>query len=152
MELTPAYAPGIVLDIALESHDLHDLLQKYDLTEQDLDRLYTLPQFKRELLNARAELTQTGSAFRAHARVMAEAHLVTMNDLMNDPDVPVSQKVTIWQSLVRYASLEPAKAENALIQGGINITIAGYAALPQGPVVDITPPRGAITANLGYAS
>jgi len=141
MELTTAYHPQLILDIALESHDLHDLLQKYDLTESDLDRLYTLPQFKRELLTTRAELTQTGSAFRAHARVIAEEHLVTMNDLMNNPDVPVTQKVAIWQSMVRYASLEPPKAENALLAGGITINIAGYAALPLhlSPVVDVTP-------------
>lgn len=137
MDNSPAYHPQLVLDIALESYDLHDLLQKYDLTEVDLDRLYTLPQFKRELLNARAELTQTGSAFRAHARVLAEAHLVTMNELMNDEATPTSQKVLIWQSLVKYASLEPAKTDNALLQGGITINIAPYAALP--PVVDITP-------------
>ena len=132
------YHPGIILDIALESHDLPDLLGKYDITEAYLDRLYALPQFKRELLNTRAELTQTGSAFRAHARVLAEAHLTTMNDLMSDPDTPVSQKVTIWQSLVRFAALEPVKAENALLGGGLTINIAGYAAAP--PVtVDITP-------------
>jgi len=139
MELTTAYHPQLILDIALESHDLPDLLRKHDITESDLDRLYALPQFRRELLTTRAELTQTGSAFRAHARVIAEEHLATMNDLMNNPDVPVTQKVAIWQSMVRYASLEPPKAENALISGGINITIAGYAALPQSPVVDITP-------------
>ena len=140
MELTAPYHPNLVLDIALESHDLHDLLQKYDLSESDLDRLYELPQFKRELLNTRAELTQTGSAFRAHARVLAEAHLTTMNDLMSDPDTPVSQKVTIWQSLVKYASLEPVKADNALLGGGLTINIAGFAAAPpQARVVDITP-------------
>lgn len=137
IDLTPRWAPGLILDIALEAHDLPDLLHKYDITESYLDKLYTLPQFKRELLNARAELTQTGSAFRAHARVLAEAHLTTMNELMNDPDVPVSQKVTIWQSLVRYASLEPPKEQNALLSGGITINVAGYAALP--PAVDITP-------------
>lgn len=138
MDLTPSYHPQLVLDIALESHELPDLLHKYDITEAYLDHLYTLPQFKRELLNARAELAQTGSAFRAHARVLAEAHLVTMNQLMNDPDVPTSQKVAIWQSLVRYASLEPPKEQNALLSGGITINIAPYAALPP-PVVDITP-------------
>ena len=133
----PKYHPQLILDIALESHDLPDLLSKYDITESYLDQLYTLPQFKRELLNTRAELTQTGSAFRAHARVLAEAHLATMNDLMNSADTPVSQKVTIWQSMVRYASLEPAKAENALLGGGITINIAGFAAAP--PALDITP-------------
>ena len=137
MDNKPVYHPALILDIALESHDLHDLLQKYDLTESDLDRLYALPQFRRELLTTRAELTQTGSAFRAHARVLAEAHLVTMNDLMSDEATPTSQKVVIWQSLVKYASLEPVKADNALLQGGIVINIAGYAALP--PTVDITP-------------
>lgn len=136
MELTPAYHPQLVLDIALEAHDLPDLLHKYDITESYLDKLYTLPQFKRELLNARAELSQTGSAFRAHARVLAEAHLVTMNELMNDPDTPITQKVTIWQSLVKYASLEPAKDQSPLV-GGITINIAPYAALP--PTVDVTP-------------
>ena len=142
VDLTPRWAPGLILDIALESHDLPDLLHKYDITEQHLDHLYTLPQFKRELLNARAELTQTGSAFRAHARVLAEAHLVTMNELMNDEATPTSQKVLIWQSLVRFAALEPPKAENALIQGGINITIAPYAALP--PTIDVTPSPKAV--------
>jgi len=134
-----AFSPQLILDIALESHDLPDLLHKYDLTESDLDRLYALPQFKRELLNARAELTQTGSAFRAHARVLAEAHLVTMNELMNDESTPTSQKILLWQSLVKFAALEPLKAENALLAGGLTINIAGFAALPQSPVVDVTP-------------
>ena len=144
MELTPPYHPQLILDIALESHDLPDLLHKYDITEQHLDSLYCLPQFKRELLNARAELTQTGSAFRAHARVLAEAHLVTMNELMNDEATPVSQKVMIWQSLVKYASLEPAKTDNALLAGGITINIAPFAALP--PTVDVTPTRTPLPA------
>lgn len=134
----------MVLDIALESHDLGDLLHKYDITESYLDHLYTIPQFKRELLNARAELTQTGSAFRAHARALAEAHLVTMNELMNSEETPTSQKVTIWQSLVRFAALEPPKEapQNALVQG-LTINIASYAAAP--PAIDITP-RVAIPA------
>ena len=139
MELAPKWHPQLVLDIALESHDLPDLLHKYDITESDLDKLYVIPQFKRELLNARAELAQSGSAFRAHARVLAEAHLVTMNDIMNHPDTLTSQKVVIWQSLVRYASLEPPKEQNALLAGGITINIAGYAALPAAPAIDIAP-------------
>ena len=150
MDLTPKYHPGLILDIALESHDLHDLLQKYDLTESDLDRLYALPQFRRELLTTRAELTQTGSAFRAHARVLAEAHLVTMNDLMSDAETPTSQKVLIWQSLVKYASLEPAKADNALLQGGITINIASFAALPPTTpttVVELTPEERRLDPN-----
>ncbi len=137
--LEPKWPPQLVLDIALETHELPDLLHKYDLSQTDLDNLYTNPQFKRELLNTRTELTQSGSSFRAHARVLAEAHLVTMNELLNNTDTPTGTKMQIWQSLVKYASLEPPKAENALLVGGITINIAGYAALPQAPTVDITP-------------
>jgi hypothetical protein len=142
------WPPQLILDIALESHDLGDLLHKYDLAENQLDHFYTIPQFKRELLNARAELTQTGSAFRAHARVLAEAHLVTMNEMLSDPFIPAAQKITIWQSLVKYASLEPAKEVPGVASGGITINIAGYAALPArpAPAIDITPPLVAVTA------
>ncbi len=135
----PAWPPSLVLDIALETHELPDLLHKYDITESSLDKLYRNSQFKRELLAARVELTQSGSAFRAHARVLAEAHLVTMNELMSASDTPTTVKMQIWQSLVRFAALEPPKAENALLQGGITINIAGFAALPTPTTVDVTP-------------
>lgn len=134
----PAWPPQLVLDIALETHDLPDLLHKYDISEAALDKFYENAQFRRELLNARAELAQSGSAFRAHARVMAEEHLMTMNQLMVDPETPVSMKVAIWQSLVKYASLEPPKESPvAPGQGAITINIAGYAAAP--PAIDVTP-------------
>lgn len=135
---SPQWPPQLVLDIALETHDLPDLLHKHDISESDLNKFYDNAQFRRELLNARAELAQSGSAFRAHARVIAEEHLLTMNQLMNDPDTPIAMKVAIWQSLVKYAALEPPKeAPITPGQSAVTIHIAGYAAAP--PAIDVTP-------------
>lgn len=137
-DIIPPWNPSLILDIALETHDLPDLLVKYEIDEVLLDRYYQNPQFTRELLHARAELAQSGSAFRAHARALAEVHLITMNKLMEDPLTPVATKVGIWQALVRYASLEPPKeAAPTATSGNITINIAGYAAVP--PAIDITP-------------
>lgn len=140
----PPWPPSLVLDIALETYDLPDLLVKYDIDEILLDRYYRNPQFTRELLHARAELAQSGSAFRAHARALAEVHLVTMNRLLEDPLTPVATKVGIWQSLVKYAALEPPKeASTAVAASGITINIAGYAVTP---AIDVTPVPKAVAS------
>jgi hypothetical protein len=141
------WPPQLILDIALESHDVGDLLTKHDLTQEELDHLYTLPQFTREILHARAELAATGSTFRAHARVLAEEHLMTMNDLLNNKDVPTSQKIDLWRSLVEYASLKPPKeAAAGPSSAAVTINIAGYAAAPPKPIIDITPEKRPLNA------
>lgn len=142
----PPWPPQLILDIALETHDLPDLLIKYQIDELLLDKYYQNPQFRRELLHARAELAQSGSAFRAHARALAEVHLITMNKLMEDPLTPVATKVTLWQSFVKYASLEPPKeAAPVAGGGGVTINIAGYALVP--PAIDVTPSP---TVSIGH--
>ena len=146
------WPPSLVLDIALESHDVGDLLAKHDITKEELDHLYTLPQFTREILHARAELASSGSQFRAHARVMAEEHLLTMNNLLCSTDTPPMQKFQIWQSLVEYASLKPPKEAPVGAGNNLTINIAGFAAAPvQGPksapIIDITPGVRAIGAE-----
>lgn len=109
MDIQPVWPPQLVLDIALEAYELPDLLLKYGLTEADLDAFYAVEQFRRELIHTRAELAETGSSFRAHARVLAEAHLSTMNDILGDVDVGAQTKVMVWQALVKFADLEPVK-------------------------------------------
>ncbi len=120
--LPPAWPPALTLDIALETHDLPELLEKHNLTQDELDRLYENQNFRRELIATRTELTLNGSSFRARARVLAEAHLDTMNSIMSDPEVPAQTKVTVWQAFVKYASLEPLK-ELAPIQAPPKLTI-----------------------------
>jgi hypothetical protein len=139
------WPPSLVLDIALEAHDLDELLVKYDLTQEQLDKLYGVEQFRRELIHTRAELTRTGSSFRSHARVLAEAHLSTMNDLMNDPHTPAQTKMTIWQSFVKFAALEPEKIVAAPAEAPrLVIEIANFQVDPtaaRAQIVDITPVR-----------
>jgi uncharacterized protein (UPF0147 family) len=141
------WPPQLILDIALESHSPDELLIKHSLDKDELDRFYTIPQFCREILHARAELASSGSQFRAHARVMAEEHLLTMNDIMNDPDTPKTLKIELWKSLVEYAKLKPPKETVDPASTGHNLTIniAGFAAAPPVagprpvPVIDVTP-------------
>lgn len=145
---TPPWPPQLILDIALESHSPDELYIKHSISKEDLDHFYTLPQFCREILHARAELASSGSQFRAHARVMAEEHLMTMNDLLNSKETPPMQKFQIWQSLVEYASLKPPKEAAGQGQNSLTINIAGFAAAPPGttpmPIIDVTPETRAI--------
>lgn len=149
--MTPnPWPPSLVLDIALESHSPDELLIKFSLSREELDRFYTIPQFCREILHARSELTSSGSTFRTHARVMAEMHLETMNDLLSSPDVATSQKIDLWRSLVEYASLKPPKEAPAGMGNNLTINIAGFAAAPPGktptPIIDVTPPKQSLDA------
>lgn len=152
MTLAPTnpWPPQLILDIALESHSPDELLIKFSLSREELDRFYTIPQFCREILHARSELTSSGSTFRAHARVMAEMHLETMNDLLSSPDVATSQKIDLWRSLVEYASLKPPKeAAAGPSSAAVTINIAGYAAAPgrsPTPIIDITPEKRPLNA------
>lgn len=135
--LAPKWHPQIILDIALGTHNQDELLEKYAITERDLEAYYQNQQFKRELIHARAELAKTGSSFRTHARSLAEAHLETMNDLMDDPSTPSATKVVIWQSMVKYAALEPPKEEAPQVGAKVVIEIANFG--QQQPAIDITP-------------
>jgi len=146
---TPPWPPQLILDIALESHSPDELYIKHSISKEDLDHFYTLPQFRREILHARAELASSGSQFRAHARVMAEEHLLTMNDILSNPDTSPALKHEVWKTLVEYAKLKPPKEAEASAGGNLTINIAGYAALPAKsptPVIDITPQRKVLGA------
>lgn len=105
------WPPQLVLDIALEACSLDELLEKYDLQQYELELLYENQQFRRELMATRQDLQATGSTFRQKARVLAETHLETMNDLMVGTEAAAQTKVSIWQSFVRYANLEPKKED-----------------------------------------
>jgi hypothetical protein len=138
---------ALIFDIAIEAHDVDELLIKYSLSKEELDRFYTIPQFRRELVSVKAELTSSGSTFRAHAKVLAESHLLTMNDIMNNPDASPALKHEVWKSLVEYAKLKPPKEAVDPASTGHNLTIniAGFAAAPPVagprpvPVIDVTP-------------
>lgn len=137
----PLWPPQLILDIALESHSPDELCIKHSISREDLDKFYTIPQFAREILHARSELASSGSQFRAHARVLAEEHLLTMNDLLSDENTPTQQKFQIWQALVEYASLKPPKEVPLAPGNNLTINIAGFAAAPPKPVIDVTPEK-----------
>lgn len=123
LDIAPKWHPQLVIDLALETHTLEDLLDKYDLTAPALEALYSNDTFRKTLLQTKQELASSGSIFRTRARAIAEMHLETVHNMLEDPEVAAQTKVSLYQAIVKYANLEPKKEESETSSGKPSINI-----------------------------
>jgi hypothetical protein len=104
------WPPQLIFDLAL-GLDCEDetLLQRYELTPQDLAALYALPHFRQEVALMTRELNEKNTIFKTKAKVQAEDCLDDMYDLMKSDDTAASTKLAIFQTLAKFGELEPKK-------------------------------------------
>jgi hypothetical protein len=104
------WPPQLIFDLALGLDCEIDVLgQRYDITPQDLEKLYTLPHFRQEVALMTRELNEKNTIFKTKAKVQAEDCLDDMYGLMKDADTPASTKLAIFQTLAKFGELEPKK-------------------------------------------
>ena len=133
------WPPQLVFDLALGLEDTETLLIRHSLSQAQLDRLYTLPPFQKELASLAKELHDNNTIFKSKAKVQADSYLQVMDDLMHAKETPAGTKLSIFQTLVKLAELEPEKrTEN---QGNTQMRLIVEWVGPSGapPAIDITP-------------
>jgi hypothetical protein len=112
------WPPQLVFDLALGLDcDEDTLTQRYAITPQDLETLFTLPLFRQEVALMTRELREKNTIFKVKAKTQAEEYLKDMHDLMADGDTPASTKLSIFQTLAKYGELEPDKTNQGLLSG-----------------------------------
>jgi hypothetical protein len=102
-----AYPPQLITELALEAEPLEVVLQKYQITYDQFDVLQTNPQFRGELLEAQRDVLIGKDKFRNLARVLATAHLDTMDEMLLDSLTPPATKLGIFQAIAKLGDLEP---------------------------------------------
>ena len=99
--------PRLLMDLALMVDSEEDILARYDLTQERLNKLLSNSAFRRELVLLRRDVASNGATFRAKARVQAESYLPELDSLVTDIDVPASVRLDAIKQAVKWADLEP---------------------------------------------
>lgn len=122
---TNQWDPRLMMDLALGLEDLQEVLARYQLTEQEYNRLCTIPSFKQELLLTIRDVQADGVTFQRKAKIQAEAYLDILDDLVYDEDMVGSTRLSAIQSIVKWAGLEPKETkEDNTVATQVNVNIS----------------------------
>lgn len=126
-----AYPPMLLNDLAMGLDDTDTICARHGLTPAELEKLFTVRAFKKELSYTAQALREEGSPFRVKARLQAEHALEKLDQMIYDPETPANIVLSAIQSLVKWGGLEP-KPDKAGDQGppqqvNIQILIPNYA-------------------------
>ena len=110
------WPPALVQDIAIGVDSTSDILRRHCLTTAEYDELWDNPVFSTEVMRNRADLIKTGYTFKAKAQLLAEHHLKTVSDIIDDPETPPDVVVKAMDKLAEWAGLsvksQPAASTN----------------------------------------
>lgn len=117
------WPPSLPLELALEPGHEEEILDRYNMTMTQLECLMASNAFKLAYQNARKSVGEEGMSFKMKARLLAEHHLTTVDDIINTPTVAASTKGELIGKLVKWGGLEtdPNKKESGV--GAVNIQI-----------------------------
>lgn len=119
----PIYPRGLVLDLALRTAPVHELLQAYRLTAEEFKALVANPVFRRDMLDMREKLREEGYSFKVKAQAQAEAYLQQAWHMIHDPETPANVRADLIKATVKWAALEPkADAQNNV---AVNVDLRG---------------------------
>ena len=121
------WSDRLAFDVALtlegSGEPLSDVLQRHNITTQEILTFNADPVFLRKVENFRTEVREKGITFRLKARSQAEELLTTSWLLIHDPVVSPAVKADLIKSTVKWAGLEPKDTPQEQQGGGVKITI-----------------------------
>lgn len=101
----------LAFDVALtlenSGETLQGVMERYDLTADDILALRADPVFLKKVDEYRGEIRNKGLTFKLKARAQAEELLTTSWLLIHDPAVSPAVKADLIKSTVKWAGLEP---------------------------------------------
>jgi len=115
--------PIMVRDLALGVDSTSEILERYELTDEDYAHLCEVPAFRRDLSVMMRDLREKGSTFAVRAAIQAESYLLDIDNMIHDPAVPSSTKLAAMQSMVKWGGLEPKEVKTADVASGTQVTL-----------------------------
>lgn len=128
LDLPVLSSKRVCLELALylegSGDTVEDLIQRNQLTPDQLQLLVSNPIFREDLKRMREEVREKGLTFKVKSRTMAEELLKTTWDITQDPTTSPAVKADLIKAVVEWGDLRPRKeggGDNA--GGGVRILI-----------------------------
>jgi len=124
-EAPAPWHPRITFDIAL-GEDRQILCDRYNLQLDELETLYYIAAFRREIADHAKSIREEGVTFRQKAKVQAEMYLEVLDDIVNNADVSAATRLDAIKSVVKWGDLEPKvdkAAQTSMPQFNIQINL-----------------------------
>lgn len=117
--------PRLILDLAIGVDQIHDILPRYNLTEEEFNKLSEVPHFRQELALAMRDTRENGITFARKAKVQAESYLEVLDNLVYSDFTPANVRLEAIRSTVLWGGLVPKddKNGNSTNANQINISI-----------------------------
>lgn len=100
----------LCFELALNLHPLPEILQRYNITSDELSHLLKQSAFKEQVAGYKREIKEKGLSFREKARIMAEDLLGTAYDIIHHPGSAPSTKADLIKWVAKVADLEPRQS------------------------------------------
>lgn len=154
-EIDSYFAPfdhRLCFELALALDPLEVILERYNVSPAQFEKLKKTPAFMQRVVEYRAEIKAKGLSFREKAKIMAEDLLGTAYELIHHPSTPASVKADLLKAVVKFADLEPkdtkqspemflpqiAAAIKGLSDGDLELRVTQIVAKKQ-QAIDVTP-------------
>lgn len=119
------YPPTLLVELALRSNPLNEILDSYNIGEEEWEVIRNDPSFIQDLARTVEQLKEDGAGFKTKAKLQAEALLQTSWKLIHDVLTPPSVKADMIKSTVKWAGYEPKAGADAQVAGsGFSINIS----------------------------
>jgi len=124
-KLPVAEQGNLAFDIAMKSAGTPaELLIEYNLTEQALVDILQQPSFRDAVRDAQAQLKEhgVGNGFMIRARFATEALMPDIFSIAKSATTDPALRVKIFESMAKYARLDPASTkQKGEAGGGVNV-------------------------------
>lgn len=123
--IKPADLPEqFYVDLAVGLQPFEDICDNYEIPEKDIANLVSDAHYQRRFRLACQAVEDDGRAFRARCRTLATKHLLSLENLIIDPETSASVRLETFKTLAKFGELEPAKPEQAGAVGpSLSLTI-----------------------------
>lgn len=121
---TYKWDPRLIADLALGLDSTQEVLDRYELSHEQYDKLSQNPSFRHELALMIKELNENGTTFHSTARVQAMSYLEIVDEIVNNTLTPAATRLSAIKDTVRWGKLEPKEDKSAGDNGNtINLQI-----------------------------
>jgi len=115
----------LAYEVALEYHPPQELMNKYNLAEDEYQRLIAAPHFTRAVSSYRRIIDEDSIQAKLKVKRMASVLVEHVGIMAADPTLDPAVRLRAIEDLCRYAELDrPAKDDSAANQGtGFTVNI-----------------------------
>jgi hypothetical protein len=120
----PDFSEQFFIELAIGTSSFDDVCWANGYDPANVRPWETDPAFLRKLAVATSAVEDDGRAFRARCRVVVTSTLTTMQQLIEDAQLPAGARVDAFKTMAKCGELEPTASGAALAPGtGLSLTI-----------------------------